>query len=321
MAPLNEQTLEDFRGDYESVASMMEESWGGGSTPPFLYTPEFLSSCFAHPEARFSLAPTIYHGAQPAAFAAGFPRTIRLDGRDLRIIVVALLTVAKEHKRRGYGIVVWTELVRRARAAGFDGMVNYCVEGEAMNQMIEGSCRRLDLPVIRAFGIHYLSRVIFPKRNAPPIDPLSAGVFLAAAQSISAQVPLVRLWSAAEATWQTTRQGGISAQITDQGSDSVLTGYVMPIANTERTTCLVVEDVLWGSLDATERPTLVKQLIDNAADAGARIAIVPMLAYADTDPFRAAGFRPSNQLVWMYLTIWTGQPRTEPLSSCYLDVF
>jgi hypothetical protein len=40
---------------------------------------------------------------------------------------------AAEHRSSGHGIVIWSELVRRARAAGFDGMADSCVEGEAMH--------------------------------------------------------------------------------------------------------------------------------------------------------------------------------------------
>jgi Acetyltransferase (GNAT) family len=321
VAPAGKPSLDDFRGDYAAVADMMDASWGESETPPFRYTPEFLASCFAYPTARFSLAPTIYHHGQPVAFVAGFPRNVRLDGRDLKIIIVALLTVATEHKRRGYGIVVWTELVRRAREAGFDGMVNYCVEGEAMNQMIEGSCRRLDLPIIKAYGVRYLSKVVFPRSSISPVEPPDLDSFLTAAEPILDRAPFTRIWSTDEARWEATRYGAISVRAAAKPADAVLAGYVMQIANRDRTKCLVVDDVLWGSLSEDGRPDLVKQLTDTAATAGARLAIVPILGYADTEPFRTAGFRSSNRLIWMYLTIWAGQARTEPLSSCYLDVF
>jgi hypothetical protein len=82
----------------------------------------------------------------------------------------------------------------------------------------------------------------------------------------------------------------------------------------------VIEDVFWGDNEPEQRPDLVRHLTDAAAGSGARVAIVPLLGYGDTEPFRAAGFRPTQRLVWMYLSIWNGGDDLQPLGSCYLDV-
>ncbi len=166
MSEQTSRSMEDFRGDFEQLATVMEASWADSATTPFLYRADFLADCFKYPGSAFSLAPTIYHDSTPVAFVAGFPRRVRIHGNEFQILIVSLLTVAADHKQKGYGIVVWSELVRRAQTAGFDGIVNYCVEGEAMNLMIEGSCRRLGLPAVRAYSASYLSKVLWPKGSA-----------------------------------------------------------------------------------------------------------------------------------------------------------
>src|SRR6266851_1889952 len=96
---------------------------------------------------NFSLAPTLYRGADPAGFVAGLPRCVKLHGEAYKILIVTFLTVASQYKRRGYGVVVWNELVTRARDAGFDGMINYCVNREPMDQMLPGFCARAGVRV------------------------------------------------------------------------------------------------------------------------------------------------------------------------------
>jgi hypothetical protein len=315
--------IEDCRGDFESIAAMMEASWAASETPPFLYTPSYLASCFEYPGASFSLAPTIYDGATPVAFVAGFPRRIRLSGRDHTILLISLLTAAAEHRNKGYGIVIWSELVKRARAAGFDGMVNYCVEGEAMNRMIVGSCRRLRLAVERIYSVGYLSRLLQPSSSAHSevSRPVPVDAFMEAAAPIAETASLARLWTREEANWQCTRAGAVVTRHRADGLDGVLSGYVMQIANAQRTKCLVVDDLLWGGLGEEEQHALVSRFVAQGAAAGARIAVVPRQSYADTGAFTAAGFRPSGRIVHMYLTVWSDGVLPESVPSCYLDVF
>ena len=316
------RVIEDCRGDFGNIAAMMEAAWAASATPPFLYTADYLASCFAYPGAALSLAPTIYDDDTPVAFVAGFPRRIRLMDRERTIVLVSLLTAAAEHRNKGYGIVIWTELVRRAREAGFEGMVNYCVEGEAMNKMIVGACARLRLPVERIFSIGYLTRLL---RSATSADAETSVVpvdaFLAAAAPVAATASLARLWTRAEAEWQCTRTGAaVVTQRADDG-EGVLSGYVMPIANPQRTKCLIVDDVLWGGLAEDDQQALVGRIVSLGAAARAQIAVVPQQGYADTEAFTSAGFRPSARIVHTYLTIWSDGVPPKRVPSCYLDVF
>jgi hypothetical protein len=82
----------------------------------------------------------------------------------------------------------------------------------------------------------------------------------------------------------------------------------------------MVEDVLWGTLGGEERLALVQRLLDRGMNAGARMAFLPRLGYADLEPFRAARFRTSPRTLHCYLTIFNGDPAPEPVPSMYLDV-
>ena len=317
--------IEDCRGDFEECSRLIERSWAENTQRALFYPADFIASCFEYPGASFSLAPTIYEGSTPLAFAAAFPRRVCVKGRELNLVIITFLTVASELKKRGYGILVWSELVKRARAAGFDGMVNYCVEGESMNSMILGCCRMLQIPTARAYTIPYWSRMLPPRKVESAQSEPAADVveqFLELAASITKQTPLGRLWGRKEAEWQCQRRfGSVVAELASGPRRGMLVGYIMPVANASRTKCLIVEDVLWGDLEPQERDHLAKALLDRASLVGAQTAVAPYLGYADFAPFHTARFRPSQRVLHAYLTVWNGEPSTEALPSMYLDVF
>lgn len=316
--------IEDCRGDFDDVARLIEHSWAENAYQTLLYPADFLASCFEYPGTSLAFARVIYDRAKPIAFVGGFPRRVSLNGRELNLVIITLLTVASEYKKRGYGIVLWNELVNKVRAAGFDGIVNYCAESESMNSMILGCCQMLKLPTARAYTIPYWSRLLHSRKvRAVQAAPTANLVerFLGLTTSIAKQTPLARLWSHEEAEWNCQRRfGSVVAELESGPRRGMLVGYIMPVANTNRTKCLMVEDVLWGDLDPQDRGRLVNALLDRAASAGAQVAVVPQLGYADLEPFHAARFRPSQRVLHAYLSIWNGEPCTEALSSMYLDV-
>jgi hypothetical protein len=317
--------IEDCRGDFEEVSRLIEGSWAENTQQGLFYSADFLASCFEYPGASLSLAPAIYRGSTPLGFHAAFPRRVCLKGRELNLVIMAFLTVASELKNGVYGILLWRVLVKRARAAGFDGMVTYCVEGETMNSMILACCRMLQLPAAHAYTIPYWFRMLQSRKvqsaqAGPAADVVER--FMGLAAPIAKQTPLARLWSRKEAEWQCQRRfGSVVAELESGPRQGMLVGYVMPVADASRTKCLIVEDVLWGDLEPQERDRLAKALLDRAALAGAQMAVAPDLGYADLEPFHAARFRPSQRVLHAYLTVWNGKPCTEALSSMYLDVF
>jgi hypothetical protein len=321
-------SIENFRGDFARLASLMQASWGENSSQSLLYTSEFLASCFEYPGANFSLAPTIYVQSQPVAFVAGFPRLVKFNGREQKIIVITFLTVLPEYKKKGLGIILWSELVNRARTAGFDGMVNYCVDGEPMNAMIVGSCNRLKLPIARIYSARYMSTAL---RSADHNDgstgdnQQAADVLLDLAVPLADSQPLARIWSKPEAEWQCVRRTQpISETVSAEGRFGLLTGYIMSISDKAQTKCLLIEDILWGALTTENRQTLLQKFLKKAASAGVRLATVPVLGYADMEPFKKARFQSARRVLHAYLTFWSAGHAdlpSEPLPSMYLDVF
>ena len=321
MQPLS---IEDFRGDFDEVAGLVQRSWMENSNQSLMYTKDFVASYFEYPGASFSLAPTLYDGNKPLAFIAGFPRRLKFKERELNVILSSFLSVSSEYKKKGYGVVLWGELVKRAQAAGFDGMVNYCVDGEPMNGMILGCCRAMKLPTERVFSVGYQMRILQSKSvSQPELKMESDGVetLLRTAGSIAEHAPLARIWTEKEAQWQCHRHGGVVARHVSGSRQGVLTGYVMEIANSQRTKCLIIEDVLWGALEQQDRQVLVRKLLDQAIAVGAQMAIVPCLGYAEMEPFGAARFRRTPRVLQAYLTVFKGDPTPEAVSSMYLDVF
>jgi hypothetical protein len=320
--------IQDFRGDFDGVSSLIQSSWSENAQKPLLYSAAFLASCFEYPGASYALAPTIYMGNTPVAFAAGFPRTIRYRGRDLRVIIASFLSVSVGQKNKGYGVLLWNELVKRARSAGYDGMVNYCVDGEAMNGIILGCCRMLKLATARFFSARYQMRVVVPKRASQThveqeknIEADAVAAFLEGVQPILETTPLARVWSATEAAWQLSRHGSIVTQHEANSRRGMITGYLMEIANPQRTRCVLIEDLVWGTLEPPEREALLEKFLDRGMSAGAQMAIVPVLNYADMEPLRAARFRSSPRIVHGYLTVFSGEPAPEEVPAEYLDIF
>jgi Acetyltransferase (GNAT) family len=317
-------SIEHFRGDFDEVARLIQQSWAENSQQHLLYTPDFMASSFEYPESSFSLAPTLYDGDKPIAFAAGFPRRLRFKGSELRAIVCTSLAVSNEHKKAGYGVILWNELVKRAQAAGFDAMVNYCVDGEPMNAMILGCCRAMKVPTERIFSVGYQMRLLQSKRKSQSelkANSEDVGTLLRTAAPLAEHIPLARIWTEKEAEWQCGRHDAIVARHASGPREGVLTGYLMEIASSQRTKCLIIEDVLWGTLEPQERLPLVRQLLDQAVAAGAQMAIVPSLGYADMEPFTTARFRRTPRVLHAYLTVFKGDPMPETVSSMYLDVF
>jgi GNAT superfamily N-acetyltransferase len=321
-------SIENFRGDFTQLASLMQASWAENSGQALLYTSEFLSSCFEYPGADFSMAPAIYVGSKLVAFVAGFPRHARFKGRGQKIIVITFLTVLPEYKKKGLGIILWSELATRARVAGFDGMVNYCVDGEPMNAMIVGSCKRLKLPIAHIYSARYMSTVLRSSNDSHEPNPnnqQAADLFLDLAAPLVDSQPVARIWTKPEAEWQCVRRSeSLSETFSAEGHLGLLTGYIMSISDKQHTRCLLIEDILWGNLTAQERQTLLQNFLKKAARAGVRLATVPLLGYADMEPFKKARFQSTRRVLHAYLTLWSAGHAdlpSRPLPSMYLDVF
>jgi hypothetical protein len=315
--------LESFRGDFESLADVVKDSWGQNQNQSLLYDEPFLRSAFAYPGTSFDLAPTIYVDGHAAAFVAGFPRTVRLAGRKQRLACVTFWTTAAKFKGRGYGSQVWMEIIRRLRDSGFDGAVNFCAEGAPTNAIVVACGERVGAQVYRVFSAKYLARLLQPVQQSPTaVPPGVVDLFLRAAARVPESVPLARVWSREEAEWQCLRRTGALCAVHEEGSRlGVTTGYVLEVIDKSPTKALLVEDLLWGDLEAQEKLTLLQQLLAKGASAGAQIAVVPLMGYAEAETLRLAGFRQSRRLMHTYLTVWSGALAPESLSSLYLDVF
>lgn len=317
--PHRNRSLVSFRGDLESLSSMILDSWQDNDRA-LLYTPEFINSCLSYPGAGAALAPAFYVDNTPNGFAAAFPRRVRFAGQELSLPISAFLSVRPEFKRTGIGGVLLAELVKRVKAAGHHGLIQYCVEGGPMNDIVLGLCNAMRIPTAKVFTIRYMSRLLFPKRGlveAVGSDPLTT--LLELAEQLDG--PFVRTWTFDEAKWQcNVRSESVAVAINDTGKKGVITGYIQRVAQVNRPKCLFIEDVLWGNLGEEEKVRLLKQFLNLGASRGAQLSVVPLLNYFDYAPFVLTHFRSSNRILYAYLSIWDGNPPAA-LSSMYIDVF
>jgi hypothetical protein len=319
------RSIQDFRGDYHSLASVVQQSWAENSQQGLCYSAEFLESFLTAPGARMSLAPALYENDELVGFAAGFARRVQFRGRLLNLITSSFLSVLPKYKKFGYGVVLWSELVQRARAQGFDGMLNFCVDGEPMNRIVEGCCQRLQLPVKRIFSVRYIASVLKSEAFNEDLAPSSSNAsddFLDLVAPLHLSQPLSRTWTIEEAQWQCARrEGGVFAHASEGTRRAILTGYILPILDRHSTKCLFVEDVLWDELASEERLQLLRRFLTKAVSEGAQMATVPNLGYADLLPFKKLRFLPVRRVLHCYLALFRSDLTLEELPSMYLDIF
>jgi len=316
----------DFNGDFDELAALIERSWSENKEQPLHYTSEFLRSLFEYPGASFELAPAIYRDDRLVAFVAGFSRSVRLAGRTqpIRLLSVSFLTVAPEHKRSGYGPLIWGELLQRARGLGFDGAMDFTVEGDSWSEQILPVARVLRQPTAHVFTVPFMARLLKTAESAPAEQDSQTDattVLMEAASQIPENVPLVRCWSQAEAEWQCRRRiGALNAVVDFDGRRGMLNGYAIETSGAAPIRTVVLDNILWGSLAAAECLQLAKQVVSKAAQIGARMIVTPVLGYADMQAFAAAGFRKTRRVLRAYLTLWDVPP-PESFRAMYLDVF
>ena len=152
--------ITNFDGNFDELAALMRDSWSGNKEQALEYDREFLRSAFEYPGCSFDLAPAIYRQGRLVAFIAGSPRRVRFAKRPLLLLNVSFLTVAPEYKRSGYGPLVWRELMDRGRSLGFDGTINFCVEGDNMNRQMLSLAALCRQPTRKVFSIGFWARLL-----------------------------------------------------------------------------------------------------------------------------------------------------------------
>ena len=192
-----------------------------------------------------------------------------------------------------------------------------------MDGLILRCCEMLKVPPERMFSVRYQVRLLLSNStvcHAAHADSGAAAALLECAAFLPESLPFARGWTEKEAAWQCARYGAVVSRHADRWGRGMLTGYLMQIADPQQTKCLLLEDVLWGTLEFEQRESLLRALLAQAAAAGARLAILPCSGYVDMAPFKTARFRTSSRVVHAYLSIFSGAPAPGAVSSMYLDV-
>lgn len=307
---------------FEEAAELISASWKENKDQALDYNAEFLHSCYEYPGVDPNLSPVIFLEDRLAAFVCAFPRNAMLHGKPVRLAMLTFFTVASGMKGKGLGLAVWAECLRRVRAAGFDGALHYCVDGNRSNAVTVAAAESIGLQSHRIFTVKYLMRVITSSADAAPrqvADERFRSAFESLAGTLPRDLNLSRVWTNAEVEWECNdRYGAVVACRDHQPEDGLLTGYVLEMTDRERTPCLFIENLFWTGLDESGRSSLLQSLLNQAAER-ARVAVVPLWNYADTSVFARAGFRQSTRMLHMYVTLWNGaEPPSPPM---YMDVF
>ena len=303
--------------DLTSAADLIRRSWRENRKQTLDYSPEFIQHLVECPGDGPVVAPTYYDNGKMIAFVVGFPRNVRLNKKMRKLLLMTFFTVAPEYKGRGLGRAIWAECLKEAKNAGYDGALHYCVDGDPSNAITVSGARTAGFEARRVFTISFMMRVLHTGAEQPyKGTPASVDVFLNAAASLQAEVPVQRIWSAAEASWQMHRPGAVCVTNANGGA---LTGYIIHGSDANRRPYFFVEDILWDRLASKERTDMLQEALQSAAR-GASVAVLPILKYADLSPFAAVGFRRFPRLLHTYLTLWGEVLEGGEMPGLYMDV-
>jgi hypothetical protein len=313
--------LEKFNKDIVELSAMMRRSWSSNKEEPLSYTETFLQSALTQPGTSIDGCPAVYDHGALVAFGAIFPRRIALAGRVWNIPVSGFLTVALDYQKwGGLGVMIWRGLAEEAKAQQCDGMISYCVEGDAMDQSLLRIAKYCRLPTQKVFEVRYLARPV-PKDRGP-LSKADPGILLRCAEQLAKDSNFSRVWTEAEAAWQCNDRDGAFGCAMQRGNvEGTISASTMFTGGAKPIRCGLVDDVLWGELEHGERKQLVQQLLSSASAAGVELLLVPVMNYADMTPFAEAGFRKTRRALNMYLSALNPELPLQQLSTAYVDVF
>ncbi|HZL27449.1 MAG TPA: hypothetical protein VFC39_13070 [Acidobacteriaceae bacterium] len=309
--------VESFKGDFEELAHVVNQSWAQNQQGSLLYSESFLQSALQQPGASLDLCPAVYEDGKLVAFGANFRRRVRMDDQDWDLVLDSFITVAESHKGRGLGAAIWRGLAESGQRDGADGLITMCVEGDLMNSLLPKIAERSGLHTVKALTIPYMGRPV-PKDRAGRLQEADAGLLMRGAGAINEGVEFGRVWTQQEAEWQCLeREGAFGCSL----GTGTISAYGQLTAGASPTLCGLVDDIVWGSLEADDRKRLAGMLLESAATAGVDLLLTPVLNYTDMTALKEVGFRKTRRTLNMYLTSWNPHFKVHELSSAYIDVF
>jgi hypothetical protein len=299
--------------DLPEAVALLNDSWNEESSSGLVYTSDYLSWLISPPASLPVLAPAFFVARHPVAFVIGVPRTFCIGSSKLHLLMMSFFTVVRGHKGQGLGKRIWSECLRQAARAGYDGAFHYCPAGNPSNSITAAAASTAGFESQLVFTVRYLNALLSAGSSFVHAARGEAGAFAAAARALPPGLAISRLWHPDEIRWMFNRPHGVT-----QTGSSALTGYSMGAAGSARR-AFVVEDVLWGTLDDAGKDAALAALLAQAAGF-ASIATVGELEYFDISPFRRAGFRNSRRALNAYLTLWSGRKPELPVRALYADV-
>jgi hypothetical protein len=335
--------LESFKGDFDELARVMNQSWAQNRQGALLYSESFLRSALQQPGSSLDLCPAVYEDGTLVAFGANFRRRVQMDGREWNLVLDSFVTVAQGHKGKGLGAAIWRSLVESGKRDGADGLITMCVEGDLMNSLLPKIAERSGVHTVKALTIPYMGRPVrkdragrLPsdmmqrRRLGSPVANDRAGkpqkadpdLLMRGARVINEGVEFGRLWTRREAEWQCLeREGAFGCSMVTGTEGGTISAYTQFTAGESPMLCGLVDDLAWGLLGADDRERLAWMLWESAETAGVDLLLTPVLNYADMTALEGLGFRKTARTLNMYLTSWNPDFKVHELSSAYIDVF
>jgi GNAT superfamily N-acetyltransferase len=308
-------------GELGEAAVVMRRSWAENTDQPLLYESEFLESFLKYPGRLSSIAPAIYTEEKLAAFVCGSCRTATIQGDRLNLLLMSFFTVAPEFKGQGFGKRIWTECVQMARAAGYDGVLHYCVVGNRSNEVTQAAIRSAGFDPVHVFTVSYLMRFLAQSKTTSKFEGMPADPqrLVDLSNALTDAVSMARVLTLEEAQWDLSRR---TNPVSVQGPSSavqpgLVSGYTMEIDDHKGTRCTMLDNALWNHLSSEDQTALLQQFMTNCA--GSQVLVVPVLNYASSAPFEKLRFRRSTRVLNAYLTPFSKQAIPQ-LSSMFIDV-
>jgi hypothetical protein len=321
--------FDTFNRDFEELAPLIESVWGGhfGEQTRFRYPPEWLAGFFG---AAGSDPDLLVEGRDDSgkivAFLAAVPRRVLIQGREVRIGLVTLLTSAR-HNVGMVGLGIERELFRRVAAAGLYGTYHFCLAGQRTPELVAWAAAAQKTPAVEIAPVPSLIGFAkpAPESETPDVRPLADEDVARVAELVEAAgraLPIARLATPSEfRTWLHQAPPKRALALLRDGRPVGVCVYARRQLLGKDVTEVANIDLLVAP-DATpaEATQFGRAIASDAAAHGANYVVAPQRAPSVFPHARAAGLRLAMRTLRVFIVPSAPTDTVEPGVAHLLEV-
>jgi len=165
--------IDTFSGDFADLAELIRIEWDAhfGDKTHFRYPIDWLRGFFGAPGSDPDLL-LEYRDREGdlTGFIGAVPRRYVIDGREVRLGLVTLLTSARRNTAGMVGLELERELFRRAAARGLYGTYHFCLDGQRTPQLLKLAAGVLKTQAVEVESVQSMIGLARPGVALDPAD-------------------------------------------------------------------------------------------------------------------------------------------------------